>query len=38
MNDGTVSVRKRIVGDQGVISVDEFIKNILIEINTKSIN
>ena len=38
VNDGTVSVRKRSVGDQGSVALDEFIKNILIEINTKAIN
>ena len=38
VNDGTVSVRKRSVGDQGSVALDEFIKNILVEINTKAIN
>ena len=38
VKDGTVAVRKRSVGDQGVMPLDEFIKNILVEINTKAIN
>ena len=36
--NNTVSVRKRSVGDQGAVSVDDFIKNILEEINSKSLN
>ena len=38
MKDGTVSVRKRKVGDTGAISLDEFIKNILVEISTKALD
>ena len=38
VKDGTVSVRKRSVGDQGSVALDEFIKNILVEINTKALN
>lgn len=38
MKDGTVSVRKRSVGDQGAIALDKFIENILVEINTKALN
>jgi len=38
MSTNSVSVRKRSVGDKGVISVDEFIKNILVEITSKAIN
>lgn len=34
----SVSVRKRSVGDQGSISLDEFIKNIMVEISTKALN
>ena len=36
--DGTVSVRKRSVGDTGVVSTQDFIKSILEEINSKSLN
>jgi len=38
VNEGTVSVRKRSVGDMGSTSVDEFISKILVEINTKALN
>ncbi len=38
MNSNSVSVRKRSVGDQGSISLDEFIKNVLLEIKTKAMN
>lgn len=38
MKDGTVSVRKRKVGDTGAVSLDEFIKNILVEISTKALD
>lgn len=34
----SVSVRKRSVGDQGSIALDEFIKNIMVEISTKALN
>jgi len=36
--DGTVAVRKRSVGDQGVVAIDDFIKDILVEINSKALN
>lgn len=35
--EGLVSVRSRFKGDEGSIALDEFIKNILVEINTKEI-
>ena len=35
--DGTVSVRSRFAGDEGVKKLDDFIKDILEEINTKAI-
>lgn len=38
MSNHSVSVRKRSVGDQGSVSLDEFIKNILAEINSKALN
>lgn len=38
MRDGTVSVRKRSVGDQGAVALDEFISKIMEEINTKALN
>jgi threonyl-tRNA synthetase len=34
----TVSVRKRAVGDEGVLSVDEFVDRIMQEIKDKIIN
>ena len=37
VQDKTVSVRKRSVGDIGVVTLDEFIERILIEINNKSL-
>ena len=37
-NTNSVSVRKRTVGDIGVQTLDEFVKNILVEINTKALN
>jgi len=36
--DGTVSVRKRSVGDTGVVSTEDFIKSIMAEINSKALN
>ena len=38
VKDGAVSVRKRSVGDLGVKPVDEFVADILKEINSKAIN
>ena len=38
MRDGTVSVRKRSIGDQGAVALDEFISKIMEEINTKALN
>ena len=38
VDNNTVSVRKRSVGDQGATPLDEFINNILVEVNTKSLN
>ncbi len=38
MKDGSVSVRKRVVGDQGAMQLDAFIQMILEEIKTKKIN
>ncbi|MBO4497412.1 MAG: threonine--tRNA ligase, partial [Lachnospiraceae bacterium] len=35
--EGLVSVRSRFKGDEGSVALDEFIKNILVEINTKEI-
>ena len=37
VQDKTVSVRKRSVGDIGVVALDEFIERILTEINNKSL-
>ncbi len=37
VQDKTVSVRKRSVGDIGVVTLDEFIERILTEINNKSL-
>jgi len=38
VSSNSVAVRKRFVGDQGSISNEDFIKNILEEINSKAIN
>ena len=38
VSSNSVAVRKRFVGDVGVQTVDEFIRNILEEINSKAIN
>ena len=38
VENNTVSVRKRSIGDQGAIALDEFINNILVEVNTKALN
>lgn len=38
VNDGTVSVRKRGVGDTGVVALDDFMSSILEEIKTKALN
>ena len=37
-SSNSVSVRKRSVGDIGVKAIDDFIKDILVEINTKALN
>ena len=37
-SSNSVSVRKRSVGDVGVKTLDDFIKDILVEINTKALN
>jgi threonyl-tRNA synthetase len=37
VNDGTLSVRSRKEGDLGAKSVDDFIKDALVEINTKAL-
>ena len=37
-SSNSVSVRKRSVGDIGVKTIDDFIKDILVEINTKVLN
>jgi len=38
VSSNSVSVRKRSVGDIGVKTIDDFIKDILVEINTKVLN
>ena len=38
MADGTVSVRKRSVGDTGAVKLDDFISNILKEIKSRALN
>ena len=38
MNSNSVAVRKRSVGDQGTMALDEFINKIMEEIRTKSLN
>ena len=38
VENGTVSVRKRSVGDQGAVKVEDFIDSILKEINSKALN
>ena len=38
VKDAAVSIRKRFVGDLGVKSVDEFVADILKEVNSKAIN
>ena len=38
MNSNSVAVRKRSVGDQGAMALDEFINKIMEEIRTKSLN
>ena len=38
VNNGTVSVRKRAVGDEGAVAVDSFVERILKEIKDKVIN
>lgn len=38
VNDGTVSVRKRGIGDTGVVALDDFVASILKEIKTKALN
>jgi len=35
-NTGTVAVRKRKIGDQGQISLDEFVKNVTFEVSEKT--
>ncbi|MBQ7352299.1 MAG: threonine--tRNA ligase [Clostridia bacterium] len=38
VSSNSVAVRKRFVGDQGVKSVDDFLRDILVEINSKALN